>query len=43
MASCPGCGSKSGGFFRLCGICKMENDMLTKPKVVVDETNKEND
>lgn len=36
MASCPGCGSKLGGFFRLCGICKMENDLQAKPKVVVD-------
>lgn len=22
MASCPRCGEKSGGFFRLCGACE---------------------
>ena len=42
MASCPSCGSKLGGFFRLCGICKLADALQTKPKVVVD-TSEEDD
>lgn len=32
MSSCPRCGSKEGGFFRLCGSCQHEVNLLTNLK-----------
>ncbi len=32
MSSCPRCGSKDGGFFRLCGACQFAVNLLTKSK-----------
>lgn len=32
MASCPRCGEKTKGFFRLCGLCDQATTILTKSK-----------
>jgi hypothetical protein len=32
MASCPGCGEKSSGWFKLCGACQRAEDLSTNLK-----------
>lgn len=32
MAKCPRCGDPSAGFLKLCGRCKHEDILLSKPK-----------
>lgn len=39
--SCPRCGTKLRGFFKICGVCQMEVDVQKKPKVVIDREQEE--
>jgi hypothetical protein len=38
MFSCPACGSKQGGFFRLCGLCKYRQEISESGITTVDLT-----
>ena len=34
MFTCPKCGTRTGRFFRLCGMCEQEWDIIQSTKVV---------
>ncbi len=34
LKTCPRCGEKSSGFFRLCGICQQEREIDTGGKAI---------